>query len=92
LNFIAQRKEAINVGFLQSGLFAQGEAGEPGMKDVAALLVGAAIVSALAWAFWHYLGDDAFTVISTTVIIVLFADNARLRNRIRASEDADQAG
>jgi hypothetical protein len=60
------------------------------MKDVAALLLASAIVCALAWAFWNYLGDDGFTVISTMVIIALLADNARLRNRIRASQDADQ--
>jgi hypothetical protein len=60
------------------------------MKDVVALLLVAAIVSALAWAFWNYLGDDAFTVISITVIIALFAENARLRKRIRATQEANQ--
>jgi membrane protease YdiL (CAAX protease family) len=59
------------------------------MKDVAVLLLASAIVSALAWAFWHYLDDDAATVIATTVIVALLADNARLRNRIRAVQDAD---
>jgi hypothetical protein len=60
------------------------------MKDVAALLLASAVVSALAWAFWNYLGDVGFTVISTMAIIALLADNARLRNRIRAGQDADR--
>jgi hypothetical protein len=60
------------------------------MKDVAALLLAGAIVSLLAWSFWQYLGDDAFIVISTTVIIALFAENARLRKRIRANQGADR--
>jgi hypothetical protein len=59
------------------------------MKDVAILLLAGAIVSALAWAFWHYLDDDASTVIATTAIVALLADNARLRNRIRARRDPD---
>jgi hypothetical protein len=60
------------------------------MKDVAVLLLAGAIVCALAWAFWHYLEDDAFSVIATAAIIALSADNARLRNRIRATRDADR--
>jgi acid phosphatase family membrane protein YuiD len=60
------------------------------MKDVAALLLASATVSALAWAFWNYLGDAGYTVIATMVIIALLADNARLRNRIRAGKDADR--
>jgi hypothetical protein len=60
------------------------------MKDVAVLLLAGAIVGALAWAFWHYLEDDAFAVIAMVAIIALSADNARLRNRIRATQDADR--
>jgi hypothetical protein len=60
------------------------------MKDGSALMVAAAIVSALAWAFWSYLGENAFNVLSTTMIIVLAADNTRLRRRLRTHANHDE--
>jgi acid phosphatase family membrane protein YuiD len=58
------------------------------MKDVTTLLLASAVFSALAWAFWHYLGNDGFTAISTIAIVILLADNARLRNQLRSNRDA----
>jgi uncharacterized membrane protein YoaK (UPF0700 family) len=54
------------------------------MKDTVLLLLTSALFAALAWAFWHYLGNDAFSAMSIIVIVVLGAQNARLRKQLRA--------
>lgn len=54
------------------------------MRNLAALLCVGGLVAGLGWAFWHYLGNDAFTALSTLTLVVLLVDNARLRRRLRA--------
>lgn len=54
------------------------------MRNTALLLLAVALCSGLAWAFWHYLGNDAFSAMSILVIVILGAENARLRKQIRA--------
>jgi hypothetical protein len=49
------------------------------MKDASALVVAAVVFAAFSWLFWHFLGSDAFSVISMLAVIVLLADNFRLR-------------
>lgn len=54
------------------------------MRDAVSLLLASALFAALSWAFWHYLGDDAFDAISIIAIVILGAENARLRKQLRA--------
>lgn len=54
------------------------------MKDSILLFVVAVICSVLAWAFLHYLGNDAISTLVTLSLIGTVADNFRLRRRLRA--------
>jgi hypothetical protein len=54
------------------------------MKDSLSLLATGAGVSLIAWAFWHYLGNDAFSTLTTVVLVGVVADNFRLRRKLRA--------
>lgn len=54
------------------------------MRDTVLLLLASALCGALAWAFWHYLGNDAFSALSIIVIVILGAENGRLRKQLRA--------
>jgi predicted membrane-bound mannosyltransferase len=55
------------------------------MEDRLMLAVTGGILALLAWAFWHYLGEDAFSVLSTAVLIGIAIDNVRLRRQLRNS-------
>jgi uncharacterized membrane protein YfcA len=54
------------------------------MKDSLLLLAAGIVASVVAWAFWHYLGKDASSTLVTVMLIVVAADNARLRRQLRA--------
>jgi hypothetical protein len=54
------------------------------MKDALLLLMTGAGVALAAWAFWHYLGNDAACTLMTLVLVGVVADNARLRRQLRA--------
>ena len=55
------------------------------MKD-RVQLIAVALASALAaWAFWHFLGADAFDVLVLVALICTAADNWRLRRALRRS-------
>jgi hypothetical protein len=54
------------------------------MKDRLLLLAASIACSLLAWAFWHYLGSDASSALVTIMLVVVIADNAQLRRRLRA--------
>jgi hypothetical protein len=54
------------------------------MRDTVLVLLAAALCAASAWAFWHFLGNDAFSAMSIIVIVILGAENGRLRKQIRA--------
>jgi hypothetical protein len=53
------------------------------MKDSLLLLTTGAGVSLVAWAFWHYLGNDALSTLNTVVLVGVVADNFRLRRQLR---------
>lgn len=55
------------------------------MKDDVILLITATIVALLAWAFWHFLGQHAFSVISTFALLIVTADNMRLRRKLKST-------
>nr|WP_315399525.1 hypothetical protein [uncultured Duganella sp.] len=48
------------------------------------LLVGAgAVCAALAWLFWWYFQARAFDIFATATVVMLFAENWRLRRALR---------
>ena len=53
------------------------------MKDSLSLLATGIVCSAFAWAFWHYLGNEAFSVLNTLFLVSAVADNFRLRRLLR---------
>jgi hypothetical protein len=56
------------------------------MKNCLSLLSCGLLASVAAWAFWHFAGDDAFSVLTTIVLLALILDNRRLRQRLNKSE------
>lgn len=55
------------------------------MKDRLQLILMGAFVAVLAWIFWHMLGKDAFSALPTIMLIVVVADNVRLRRQLRSN-------
>jgi hypothetical protein len=55
------------------------------MKDRLQLILAGGVVAVLAWTFWHIFGKDAFSVLSTVMLIVVIADNVRLRRQLRSN-------
>lgn len=56
------------------------------MKDGILLLIAGVAFAAFAWAFWHYLGDDALTVLLAVSLIASIVDNRSLRRKLKAIE------
>jgi hypothetical protein len=54
------------------------------MKDRFRLILVAGVLAVLAWTFWHYLGKEAFSTLSTCMLIVVAMDNIRLRRQLRS--------
>lgn len=54
------------------------------MSDQVLLFVLAITVAAASWAFWHFLGENAFTVLSTLILVSVVADNIRLRRKLKS--------
>lgn len=55
------------------------------MKDRIPLVLAALASSLAAWAFWHFLGRDAFDVLVMIALVCTIADNWRLRRVLRHS-------
>jgi hypothetical protein len=56
------------------------------MKDSLLLLATGAVCSLAAWAFWHYLGNDAISALNSIVLVGVVADNFNLRRQLRARQ------
>ncbi|MBI3898985.1 MAG: hypothetical protein HY308_11920 [Gammaproteobacteria bacterium] len=55
------------------------------MKDQL-LLLSAVIGSALiGWAIWHFLGKEGLTTFPAVVLLIVLADNIRLRHKLKNS-------
>lgn len=54
------------------------------MKDSLLLLVTGIGCALAAWAFWHYLGNDASCTLTTLILVGVVADNVKLRRQLRA--------
>lgn len=53
------------------------------MRDSLLLLATGVACSLAAWAFWHFLGNDAWGTLITITLVGVVADNARLRRQLR---------
>jgi len=53
------------------------------MKDSIILLITAVFMAAVAWAFWSFLGANAFDVLCLLALVTLGFDNIRLRKALR---------
>jgi len=53
------------------------------MKDGFYLLLTAGAFSLIAWGFWHFLGADGFSAVSTLALLALLGDNIRLRRKLK---------
>jgi len=58
------------------------------MRDRILLIVGALAGSALAWSFWHYLGQEALNAMLLLALVSVIADNWRLRRALRQKDAA----
>jgi len=55
------------------------------MKDSLLLLITALAVALVAWAFWHFSGVDGFAILNLLALLLLAADNLRLRRQLKRS-------
>ena len=53
-----------------------------GMKRLLLFLAAAGAFLLTAWAFWHFLGEDAMDVLTASVIVLLAVENDRLRGAL----------
>lgn len=53
------------------------------MRDDLILVLAALACAGFAWAFWHFLGEQALGALTVIALIALAADNYRLRRRLR---------
>jgi hypothetical protein len=56
------------------------------MKDGIYLMVAALACAGGAWVFWSSLGQEAFSVFSTVVLLLVASDNIRLRRKLRGRD------
>jgi non-ribosomal peptide synthetase component F len=56
------------------------------MKDGIQLLAAAAVFATIAWIFWHFLGNGGVRVISAVALLLLVADNIRLRHTLKVEQ------
>ncbi|WP_321804193.1 hypothetical protein [Burkholderia sp. BCC1993] len=53
------------------------------LSDRVSLIAAAVVVAAVAWTLLHYSGDWFFPVATLIALVVLLADNRRLKKRLR---------
>ncbi|SDJ94043.1 hypothetical protein SAMN05216189_102578 [Pseudomonas delhiensis] len=60
------------------------------VKDRILLILASLLAAGLAWAFFHYLGQNAWSLFSAALIIALGCQNIRLQRKLKAlRSDAD---
>lgn len=62
------------------------------MMDKLILALVAILVSAGAWFFWHEAQAEGFNIITLVAILVLGADNYRLRKTIKSLDKTTSRG
>jgi uncharacterized membrane protein YfcA len=55
------------------------------MRDRLLLIFAGSICALLAWVVWHYLYNDAFSLLLTITLIFMAVDNVRLRRQLRSN-------
>lgn len=55
------------------------------MKDAVLLLVTGLVCAGIGWTFWHFLDSDALGILTLITMLVLVADNLRLRRQLAKS-------
>ena len=50
-------------------------------KDRSLLLLTGLVAVGAAWAFWRYLGENGFVVLTIIAMVTLWLDNRRLRRQ-----------
>lgn len=58
------------------------------MKDNASLLIAGIICAVCAWMFWYFFGSDAADVMVVIALLMVMADNFRLRKLLRKQKSA----
>lgn len=53
------------------------------MKDSFSLLLAGVVIAVVAWGFWHFLWADGFAVLNIVALVLLVADNFRLRRQLK---------
>lgn len=53
------------------------------MKDRILLILASLLAAGLAWAFFHYLGQDAWSLLSGALIVALGCQNIRLQRKLK---------
>ncbi len=56
--------------------------------DKSLLMIVALVCAAIAWAFWHYLGQSAFEVFGLLFVVYLLAENYTLKQKLRERQDS----
>lgn len=56
------------------------------MKDSLLLVLVAVLFALIGWAFWHFLGENGFSIISTLALLAVLGDNIRLRRKLRDAQ------
>ena len=51
-------------------------------KDRSLLLLTGLVAAGAAWAFWRYLGENGFVVLTIIAMVTLRLDNRRLRRQL----------
>jgi len=51
--------------------------------DRGALLIAAMVCAVISWAFWHFLGEDAFDVFALLFMLCLLLENYSLKKEVK---------
>lgn len=53
------------------------------MKDSLILIGTAILLAVIGWALWYFAGREGFGMFSSLALLLLLADNFRLRRKLR---------
>lgn len=56
------------------------------MNDQVLLILTGIFAAAVAWAFFYFAGQNAFSIMNIVLIICLMADNYRLRKKMKSMD------
>ena len=59
------------------------------MNDKLLLILTGIFSAAVAWAFFYFSGQNAFSIMNIVLIICLVSDNYRLRKKLKSFSQSD---